>query len=79
MEINMRLDDVVHEIFARPADTDTIDRHTAARMLGVTVRTLQRWHSAGYGPPRKPSRGRGVGYSRAEVQQWLAEHPPETT
>jgi hypothetical protein len=71
----MRLDDLVREILARPDDTDTIDRHAAARMLGVTVRTLQRWHRAGYGPPRKAWRGRGVGYSRAQVQRWLAEPP----
>jgi phage terminase Nu1 subunit (DNA packaging protein) len=66
------------EIMASPNNTDSINRHTAACMLGVTFRTLQRWHHSGYGPPRKPWRGRGVGYSRAQVQQWLAEHPSET-
>jgi predicted DNA-binding transcriptional regulator AlpA len=62
------------ELQSRPDDTDTIDRHEAARMLGVTIRTLQRWHRQGYGPPRKRWLGRGVGYSRAEVEQWIAEH-----
>jgi hypothetical protein len=72
----MRLVDLIREINARPVNTDTIDRHTAAQMLDVHFRTLQRWHHAGYGPPREPSRRR-VAYSRAEVEQWIAEHPPE--
>jgi phage terminase Nu1 subunit (DNA packaging protein) len=72
----MRLD-ALRELVSRPADTDTIDRHTAARILGVTFRTLQRWHRRGFGPPRRPWLGRGVGYSRTQVEQWLADHPPE--
>jgi phage terminase Nu1 subunit (DNA packaging protein) len=79
METKMRPVDLIRWVNDQPDDTDTIDRHAAARMLGVTFRTLQRWHRAEYGPPRKRWRGRQVGYSRAQVQQWLAEHPPETT
>jgi phage terminase Nu1 subunit (DNA packaging protein) len=30
-----------------------VDRQTATEILGVTVRTLQRWHRAGIGPQRK--------------------------
>ena len=42
-----------------PITTDAVNRHKAASILGVSVRTLQRWHVKGYGPPRKASRGKG--------------------
>jgi hypothetical protein len=44
---------LIDEIMLRPDDDDTIDRHQAAALLGVTTRTLQRWHGQGYGPSRK--------------------------
>ena len=56
----------------RKALKDQIDRHTTAAMLGVTIRTLQRWHHHGYGPKRLP--GPRIRYSRAEVEAWVAEH-----
>jgi hypothetical protein len=53
---------------------DQIDRHTAVAMLGITIRTLQRWHHENYGPKRRRSlRGR-ICYSRAEIEAWLGEH-----
>jgi hypothetical protein len=73
----MRLNSAqMHEIMNRPADTDTIDRHTAATMLGISTRQLSRWHHSNYGPKRKPWRTR-VRYSRAEVAKWVAEHDHE--
>jgi hypothetical protein len=61
---------------AVPADPDLIDRHAAAEIIGVEVRTLHRWHSKGYGPPRKPfaTYRRDVYYSRVETNRWKAEH-----
>lgn len=53
-----------------PRNTDTIDRHTAAALIGVSTRTLQRWNRLGNGPPRE-LRGRKVRYSRVEVEGWL--------
>jgi hypothetical protein len=51
-----------------------IDRHTAAAMLGITIRTLQRWHHANYGPKRRRDlRGR-ICYSKTEVEAWIAKH-----
>jgi hypothetical protein len=48
-----------------------IDRHTTAALLGVTPRTLQRWHNAGIGPKRVPGPGwLSVLYRRSEVEQW---------
>ena len=52
---------------------DWINRRTTAVMLGITVRTLDRWHDRDYGPKRKRKFGRYT-YSRAEVEAWIAEH-----
>ena len=57
-------------------DPDRIGRHTTAQILGVTIRTLQRWHNDGCGPPRRnPSDERPIWYSRAEVEQLAASIP----
>jgi predicted DNA-binding transcriptional regulator AlpA len=56
----------------RQALKDQIDRHTTAAMLGITIRTLQRWHHHQYGPKRLS--GTRVRYSRAEVEAWIAKH-----
>src|SRR5262245_42551594 len=53
---------------------DQIDRHTAAAMLGITIRTLLRWHHQNFGPERLViSQGR-YAYRIAEVEAWVAEH-----
>lgn len=41
-----------------------------AGTLGVVVRTLQRWHALGVGPPRCKV-GRQVLYRKAAVRDWL--------
>jgi predicted DNA-binding transcriptional regulator AlpA len=56
-----------------------IDRHETADLLGVTVRTLQRWHHDGSGPKRVPGPGRGhlsVLYRRSEVEKWMSTNMP---
>jgi hypothetical protein len=56
--------------------TDQIDRPTTAKMLGISPRTLDRWHDDEYGPKRmrryfaRP----WYYYSRKEVEAWIAEH-----
>jgi predicted DNA-binding transcriptional regulator AlpA len=56
------------------AKKDQIDRHTTAAMLGITIRTLLRWHHQNFGPERVViSQGR-YAYRRAEVEAWVAEH-----
>jgi hypothetical protein len=58
----------------RQAVNDQIDRHTTAAMLGITIRTLQRWYHENYGPKRRRSlRGR-ICYKKGEVEAWVAEH-----
>jgi hypothetical protein len=57
------------------ARRDLINRHTTAATLRVTIRTLQRWHDTGFGPPRRNEPGkRPIWYSRTEVEQWAASH-----
>jgi phage terminase Nu1 subunit (DNA packaging protein) len=54
-----------------------INRHVAAEILGVTSRTLQRWHRQGIGPQRtNDPRKRPIRYSRAEVEQWASAQKP---
>ena len=58
----------------RQAQTDLIDRHTAAAMLGITIRTLLRWHHQNFGPERVVISQSRYAYRRAEVEAWVAEH-----
>jgi hypothetical protein len=56
----------------RKALKDQIDRHTTGAMLGITTRTLDRWHRAQYGPKRLPTHP--IRYRRSEVEAWVAKH-----
>ena len=46
--------------------------HDAAKFIGVTTRTLARWHAEGIGPPRIKV-GRQVIYSMESLTNWLKE------
>jgi predicted site-specific integrase-resolvase len=50
------------------------DRARAAEMLGITVRTLLRWHHKGKGPPRRRN-GAGLRYRISEIEDWLGLNP----
>jgi predicted site-specific integrase-resolvase len=50
------------------------DRATAAKMLGLTVRTLLRWHRQRKGPPRRRN-VHGIRYRISEIEDWLRRHP----
>lgn len=52
---------------------DYLNPSGLAAELGVTVRTLQRWDSLGYGPP-KTKVGHTVLYDTGGVRQWLKQH-----
>src|SRR5262249_5350952 len=56
------------------AEDGLVDRLGAAEMMGVTDRTLPRWHREGKGPPRI-YRGRSVYYRIAEIEAWLLAPP----
>jgi predicted DNA-binding transcriptional regulator AlpA len=49
---------------------ELIDHRLAAILLGVSARTLARWHLRGEGPPRI-SYGRSIKYRRASIEEWL--------
>jgi excisionase family DNA binding protein len=50
---------------------ELIDRETAAHLLGVSARTLDRWQSEGSGPARI-NLGRKVRYRRSSLEAWVA-------
>ncbi len=54
------------------ADDGLVDRLDAAEMLGVTDRTLLRWHREGKGPQRIYA-GRSVYYRIADIEAWLRQ------
>lgn len=58
-----------------------MDSEEAARLLRVSVRTLEGWRYAGTGP-RFVKFGRGKGanvmYRVTDLNDWLAEHTVET-
>ena len=49
-----------------------VRRKEAARRVGVSLRTLDRWEAASNFPKRVQLGPRAVGYSEAAVEQWLA-------
>lgn len=54
---------------------DGIDRPTTAEVLGISIRTLDRWHIAGCGPKRWKKYDKPMYYyCRTEVEAWVAEH-----
>ena len=54
----------------RGALGDLVDRSGAAELLGVSARTLDRWHFLREGPPRIQL-GRKIRYRRAAIDNWV--------
>jgi predicted DNA-binding transcriptional regulator AlpA len=52
--------------------SDYFTEDEVAAALGVTTRTLRRWHALGEGPPRTKIGGCRVLYRRGSVDRWLA-------
>lgn len=52
--------------------TTLINERELAKMLGVSVKTLQVWRWRRRGPPHLKMNGRLVRYSRDAVESWLA-------
>jgi len=50
--------------------SELVDRSAAARLLGVSARTLDRWHLLRVGPPRILI-GRQVRYRVSAIETWL--------
>jgi predicted DNA-binding transcriptional regulator AlpA len=51
-------------------EIELISTSHLATLLGVSTRTLERWHKDNCGPPRVKI-GRQVGYLRTTVCEWL--------
>jgi predicted DNA-binding transcriptional regulator AlpA len=70
-EVQQRLVRAAELMSAKP-QREIVKRHAAAALLGVSTRTLQRWHKRKYGPPR--SKGKHFHYVRSEIEDWIATH-----
>lgn len=55
---------------------ELVDRITAAQMLGVSPRTLDRWHLLRIGPPRI-TLGRQVRYRVSALEAWILKQEVE--
>ncbi len=55
---------------------DYLTERECAEGLGVSRRTLQRWHRLRFGPPRTLV-GKRVRYRASSVSQWLREQERE--
>ncbi|WP_436637634.1 helix-turn-helix transcriptional regulator [Microbaculum sp. FT89] len=52
---------------------DILDREGAADLLGVSARTLDRWHALRIGPPRIRMGSQLVRYRRSSILEWLSD------
>src|SRR5436189_1540962 len=52
---------------------DLLDRCASAGVLGVSVRTLDRWHRLGFGPPRIRYAGQ-IRYRLSSLARWVLSH-----
>lgn len=52
---------------------DLVDREGAAKLIGISARTLDRWHLLRQGPPRIQL-NRKILYRRIALEQWLLAH-----
>jgi excisionase family DNA binding protein len=58
---------------ASPSASLYLRTKDAARLLGLSVATLEAWRLKGKGP-RATKLGNAVRYSREELDRWLASH-----
>lgn len=52
-------------------DAGCVDSEDVARILGVSVRTVEGWRSQGLGPPWLVVTPRCVRYQRARLLEWI--------
>jgi predicted DNA-binding transcriptional regulator AlpA len=55
------------------ADDQLLDQETAAALLGVSPRTMERWRAERSGPPFIKLSARAIRYSRRALLLWIAE------
>src|SRR6266700_7372956 len=52
---------------------DLLNRCATASVLGISVRTLDRWHRLGFGPPRIRYAGQ-IRYRLSSLARWVLSH-----
>src|SRR6266480_641252 len=52
---------------------DLLNRCATAGVLGISVRTLDRWHRLGFGPPRIRYAGQ-IRYRLSSLARWVLSH-----
>lgn len=63
---------VIPDQTERTGGDSLLDREEVARLLGISPRTLDRWHLLRKGPPRIRYGGSGhVRYRRSAVEKWV--------
>ncbi|MBK9166600.1 MAG: helix-turn-helix domain-containing protein [Bryobacterales bacterium] len=60
---------------ATTVDKVLLNEHEAAHVLGMQVRTLQRWRCLGRGPSFVKVGGYSVRYDRRDLMTWLDSQP----
>ena len=58
-------------LHGKAAVSELVDRRHAARLLGVSPRTLDRWHLLRIGPPRVALGGRKIRYRLSSLDAWV--------
>ena len=56
---------------SKAAVNELVDRTQAARLLGISPRTLDRWHRLRIGPPRVALGGHKVRYRLSSLDAWV--------
>lgn len=62
-----------------PKPDDALTDKEAARITGLSYRTLQKLRWKGGGPPFVHYSSRAVRYRRGDVEQWVAERVRQST
>ncbi len=55
-------------------DDNLLKEDSAARILGVKVKTMQKWRWTGSGPKFVKISGRCVRYRRMDIDEWVDSH-----
>ena len=57
--------------YGKAVTSELVDRPHAARLLGVSSRTLDRWHLLRIGPPRVALGHHKVRYRLSSIEAWV--------
>src|SRR5207247_7965887 len=71
--IAMKTDGTSPSIKSTESIDDLLNRCATAGVLGISVRTLDRWHRLGFGPPRIRFAGQ-IRYRLSSLPRWVLSH-----